>query len=118
MFRIVIDHLPPTLNKYTNGKTNWYWKKAVKDEWLGLFQAAFIEAKLPKKLPEAISLNVTQFCKGVVRDADNSVIGAKFCGDSLVKLGYLKNDNQIKPIILNTVKGKTNKMVIILAMAK
>ena len=77
-------------------------------------RSAFIEAKLPKELATPITLSVTQFCKGVVRDADNGVISAKFCGDALKLYGYIPDDSPefISTVILRSAKGKANKLVI------
>lgn len=115
MWRIEIDALPPSLNKFYSGM-HWAVMKRARDEWHGLMQAAFIEAKLPKTIPTPISLNITQFCKGHLRDSDNAVIAAKFCGDALRIYGYIPDDTPqyIDTIILRSEKGKTNKTVILI----
>ena len=70
-------------------------------------------SKIP---PAPLILSVTLFCKGIVRDADNAVLAAKFCLDTLVLYGYLPDDNPryVKSIVLTTSKGKENKTVILL----
>lgn len=84
------------------------------DEWHLRLLAAYREAKLPKPLKWPVTLSITQYCKGVVRDADNAVIAAKFAGDTLAEHGWLPDDNPtyIPTVILSTKKGASNKTVV------
>lgn len=113
MWTIAIDELPPSLNEIYAG-VHFRKRKMYADKWHLLFLAAFRKAKLPKPLPTPITLNLTSFCKGVVRDTDNGILGIKFLGDSLKKYGYIKDDSPlyIPIVILQSKKGKTNKLAI------
>ena len=115
MFRIIVDCLPPSLNRFYSGM-HWAKRKAIVDEWHGLMRLAFVETQLPKTLPTPITLSVTQFCKGIVRDSDNAVVGAKFCGDALKLYGYIPDDSPefISTVILQSAKGKADKTVFII----
>lgn len=116
MYRIEIAGIPPTLNTWLSG-THWRTKAAQKVEWEELFAWAFVQAKLPKKLQTPITLNVTQFCKGKVRDVDNTVLAAKFCADALKSSGRIPDDSPeyVKTLILTSEKGKENKTVVIIS---
>lgn len=113
MWRICIDHLPPSLNAWYAG-SHWSKRKETADTWHGLMLAAFVDAKLPKPLKWPVSLNVTEYCKGNVRDSDASCVAAKLCGDSLVAHGYLPDDSPeyVSHVVLRCEKGKVNKTVI------
>ena len=116
MYRIEIDSLPPSLNAWYAG-THWSKRMKTKEEWGWKFLAAAKESKLPDKLGVINTLEVTQFCKGVVRDADNAVVAAKLFGDFLKAQGIIKDDGPefIKTVILRTAKGKENKTVILIS---
>ena len=115
MWRIEINALPPSYNAFHAGM-HWARRKAIVDEWHGLFLAAFVDANLPKPLPTPISLNVTEFCKGNVRDCDNAVVAAKLCADSLKMHGYIPDDGPKyrNNDILSTEHGKENRTVVII----
>lgn len=114
MTRIEVGEIPPSLNKYYSG-LHWTKRKAITDEWHLLFLAAFRKAKLPKPLAYPITLHVVEFCKRL-RDSDAAVMASKFCGDALVKYGYLPDDNPnyIRSVILQSRKGKEDKTVILI----
>jgi len=114
MWRIEIDELPPTLNKFYSSPHWSYRDKQVK-YWHERFHWAFKEAKLPK-LNWPVTLSTTQYCKGKLRDVDNTAIGAKFASDALVKGEWLPDDSPkyIERLILESKKGKENKIVILI----
>ena len=116
MFTIEIDDLPPSLNKFYSGM-HWAKRTEIVHEWHLRFLNAFRRANLPTKLGTPIVVNVTQFCKGVVRDADNGVVAAKFCGDALKEYGYIVDDGPeyISSVILQCKKGKANKTVVLIS---
>ena len=115
MFRIEVEGRVPTLNTWLSG-THWRVKARQKKEWQELFWAGFIDAKLPKKLDTPIILNVTQFCKSIVRDVDNAVLSGKFCLDALKEYGYIPDDSPkyVSQMTLTTKKGKRDKSVVII----
>jgi len=107
MYTVTVPALPPSLNAYYAG-AHWSKRKRDADEWHLAFGMAYKAAKLPTMLQYPITLSCTLFCKGNVRDADNSVIGAKFAGDALVEYGYLPNDTPqyIPTVILSSKKSE------------
>lgn len=113
MYTLEIPHLPPSLNDFYSGM---HYRKRVEivEEWHGLFWAALADARVPKPLKFPITIHVTQFCKGVPRDADNCVIAAKFLADTLVERHYLPDDgpNYVSTVILTSKQGNENKCVI------
>lgn len=115
MYRIEIDELPPSLNAFYGGM-HWAARKKIVDEWHRTIWLACKAAKLPKTLQTPLTLSVTQYCKGVVRDADNAVVGAKLFGDTLKECGYIPDDGPayIPTVILTTKKGKENKLVVVI----
>jgi len=98
---------------------HWTKRKAIADEWHGLFLEAFQRAKLPNPLPKKDTpyiMQCTQFCKGNVRDDDNAVVSVKLCKDTLTHYGYIEDDDYKTFNNSQTVtkKGKINKTVIII----
>lgn len=118
MYRIEINKLPPSLNRFWSGK-HWSKRKQIKDEWLYLMRDAFNTANLPRPLPQSgfpYTIKCVQFCKHVVRDCDNAVIGTKLCKDALTHWGYMEDDNPefIERDILESKRGKSNKMILMI----
>lgn len=116
MYRIEFDQLPPSLNAFYGGM-HFSKRKKIVDEWHSIMGWACKAAKLPTTLQTPLTLHCTQFCKGVVRDADNAVVGIKLFGDSLKACGYIEDDSHkfVSTVILETKKGKEDKMVIIIS---
>lgn len=115
MYRIEINALPPSLNAFF-GRMHWTKRKAIVDEWHGLFLGAFRDAGLPRPLQTPISLSVTEFCKGNVRDSDNAIVAIKLCADALKAHGYIPDDGPAyrNNDVLRTEKGKEDRTVIII----
>src|SRR3990167_7495606 len=115
MYQIILKGSPPSLNQWYAG-VHWSKRKAVANEWHGLFRAAFQEANLPKPIKTPITLNVTQFTKGRLKDADNVVVAAKLCGDALRLYRYIADDTpeHIPCVILQSKKGTDDKLVVLL----
>lgn len=113
MYRIEIDHLPPTLNQFYSG-VHWTARKRWKDAWDKFFLAEFRKNKLPRSLKTPIIVASVQYCKSKVRDGDNSVIGPKFFQDVLVKYGYIPDDSykNVSSVVLQTRKGKKDKIAV------
>lgn len=118
-YHLEVEGLPPSLNAFYGGM-HWTKRKSIVDEWHLLFLDAFRRADLPRRLECPISLDITQYCKGVVRDCDNAVIASKMCGDSLKEYGYIKDDGReyVYPVTLRTEKGKQNRTVIVIGQKK
>ena len=78
---------------------------------------AFLLYELPDKIAHIQTVHVTQFCKGIVRDADNAVVAAKLFGDFLKAQGIIEDDGPkfIETIVLTTKKGKENRTVILIS---
>ena len=116
MWTISIDSLPPSLNQWYSG-VHWSKRTKTKEEWSWKFLAATKEAKLPDKIAHIQTVHVTQFCKGIVRDADNAVVAAKLFGDFLKAQGIIEDDGPkfIETIVLTTKKGKENRTVILIS---
>lgn len=112
MYRIEVNALPPSLNAFYGGM-HWTKRKALVDEWHGLFLTALNDAQVPKEIPTPVVITITEFCKSHVRDADNAVVAAKFLCDSLKLYGYIPDDNYryISSVILMTKKGESDKTV-------
>lgn len=115
MWRVEVGALPPSLNALYAGM-HWAKRNALANEWHGTFLGAFMDARLPKPLPWPVSMSVTQFFKGQVRDCDNAVVAAKLCGDALVAHGYLPDDSPeyVAHVTLRCSKGKENKTVVVI----
>lgn len=111
-----MEGLPPSMNQFYAG-CHWAVRKGIADEWHKNFGWAFKASKLPQELPFPVELWVTLFCKGKVRDSDNAVTAAKFCGDALVQGKYLPDDSPeyVRAIRLESKKGKENKTVVIIS---
>lgn len=118
-YKVTVDALPPSLNAFYSGM-HWAKRKAIVDQWHWLFRAAFLHAKLPKKLETPLTIHVVQYCKGVVRDNDNAVVIAKLAQDSLKLFGYIPDDNPkyINKVILESVKGKANGLEVYLCTSE
>lgn len=115
MYRIEIDELPPTLNKFYSSP-KWYYRHKQAEYWHERFHWAFKEVKLQKPLNWPITLSITQYAKRVPKDVDNTIMGAKFASDALVKGGWLPDDSPkyINKIILGSEKAKKDKIVILI----
>lgn len=114
MWRIEVNELPPTSNKIWAG-VHWAKRKQIADTWHVLFYDALRTVDIPRPLPnrgEPYQIHCTLFCKRR-RDADNGWVGLKLFQDTLVKYGYLPDDNSdyINDCILTSKKGN-NKIVI------
>lgn len=115
MWRLEVPGKPPSLNKFYAG-VHWTARKKAADEWHSIFYYALKGLKgLPKKLSGPVTVNVTQFCKGRPRDADNTVVACKFFLDALKMGKWIEDDDYtvIPSVTLNTRKGKEDKIVII-----
>lgn len=118
MYRLEVDELPPSLNKFHAGM-HWTERKRLVDEWHYRFLKAFEDIDLPKPLPKKAipyQIQCTQFCRAAVRDDDNAIIGIKLCKDSLKYWGYVKDDDYqtFNDGMTSTRKGRVNKMVILI----
>lgn len=115
MWRIEVPGLPPSLNAFYGGM-HWAKRKGIVDEWHEIFHFALKEAEVPKKLRTPITIAVTQFCKGRMRDRDNAIIAHKLLADVLKNDGYIPDDSYkyVNSAILDVRKGKENKTVIII----
>lgn len=115
MYRIEVSGIPPSFNEFYSG-AHWGKRKGMRDEWHGIFMAAIVQSGMPKPIRTPICLNVTEFCKGRVRDCDNVVVAAKFMADTLKELGYIKDDSpkEIASVILQARKGDKDRTVVVI----
>lgn len=112
MVKMVVRGTPPSLNKMYAGV---HWSKRVKmaDEWHLILLHAFRRFKVPKPLKTPIIMRVTQVSKKI-RDCDNAILSAKFCGDALVKYKYIPDDSpvEIQEVQLRSESGKKDMTII------
>lgn len=92
-----VDQLPPSSNAKSSvgGRSNHAAQARVKGEWEGLFLAAFLAVKLPKRIVKVHAKPELEFKrKGRSPDPDNFYFPvSKPLGDALYKGGYLPDDD-------------------------
>src|SRR3990167_1163933 len=114
MYRIEVKGRMPSLNEWLSG-THWRKKNDDKKMLQEILLLEFKIANLPKHLKSPITFSVSEMTKHT-RDADNAVLGAKFCAYALVMGGYLPDDNPkyVPTVILHWEKAKKEEKIVYL----
>ena len=109
MIQVEVIGTPPSLNKMYAG-IHWRRRQEMAEEWHLRLLHAFRSAKVPKPLKSPVVLRITQISKRI-RDCDNAILSAKFCGDALVRWKYLPDDTPeyINEVRLRSIKGKHDR---------